>query len=786
MQGIRLVVAHVRAGRFPFCKVNMLRLVSRFVPIVSMRALFFALAFVLLLCASRAGWAAPSATQDPRSSVQQAVEPSGDQQPSPVVPSSSLSASPAKGHLPVGQTPAVVVTDRTGKSSVVVREASSESQLEFQYFVSQATGQSLPLFGQEFFARAPSTFSPVEDAPVSADYVVGPGDEVLIRAWGQVDIDYRAKVDRAGNLNIPKVGVLHVAGTEYRQLNTYIRTAISRVFKNFELNVSLGELRSIQIFLVGQARFPGSYLVSSMSTLLSALFATGGPSNKGSMRRIILRRSNQVMTEFDLYDFLLRGDKSRDVKLLPGDVIQLLPIGPLAAVVGSVNSQAIFELKRGESLAHLLTAAGGLSTTAAGQRITMERIVERSLRKVEEFSLDTDGLARPVRDGDIIHVYAISPKLENVVTLRGNVATPANLPWRKGMRISDLIPDRAALLSREYWLQRNAAVKTKIDAESDFKPRVDGELNWNYAVIERMHPVTQAVTLIPFNLAKAVLQREPSANLLLEPGDVVTIFSREDIRQPQDSRDRFIRLEGEVASPGLYRLQPGESLRQLLRRLGGVTPNAYLFATELTRPSARNAQQVRMNQFLAQLNVQMEYESIVMSRNSNPQDYSERGDVVNRGRFLESLRELRPSGRVLVQVDPRARLVEELPDVPLEDGDRLYIPPKAKLVGMIGAVHRESSVAFRDRMTLSEYLALAGGVTREADESAIYIQRADGSIWSKRQSFLGFGAVDIMPGDTIVVPYETDRTLWRKMVRDWAQIFYQFGIGIAAIHALSK
>lgn len=188
--------------------------------------------------------------------------------------------------------------------------------------------------------------APLEDAPLSADYVIGPGDEVLIRAWGQVDIDYRAKVDRAGNINVPKVGVLHVAGTEYRQLNAYLRTAISRVFRNFELNVSLGELRSIQVFVVGHARYPGTYLVSSMSTVLSALFATGGPSNKGSLRRIYLRRNNQVVAEFDLYDFLLRGDKSRDMRLLPGDVIQIPPVGGLAAVVGSINTQAIFELKK--------------------------------------------------------------------------------------------------------------------------------------------------------------------------------------------------------------------------------------------------------------------------------------------------------------------------------------------------------------------------------------------------------------------------------------------------------
>lgn len=740
-----------------------------------MRAFFLILASLLVLCVPRAGWAAQAATQDPRSTIQKISAPEGAE------------TKDARPDAPLSVIPKAKVSELKA-SGLLVEELPSEPPLEFQAFVSQASGRSLPLFGRDFFSRAPASFSPVEEAPLSGDYVIAPGDEILIRAWGQVDIDYRSKVDRAGNINIPKVGVLHVAGTEYRQLNTYLRTAIGRVFRNFELNVSLGELRSVQVFLVGHARFPGSYSISPMSTLLSALFATGGPSNKGSLRRIYVRRNNQLIAEFDLYDFLLRGDKSKDIRLLSGDVIQILPVGPLVALMGSVNTQAIFELKKGESLAHVLESAGGMTTTAAGQRVTLERIVERSLRKIEEFTLDPDGLARPVRDGDIVRVYAISPKIENVVTLRGNVAMPANVPWRKGMRISDLIPERAALLRPEYWVVRNQAMGVKIDKESDFKPRVTGEVNWAYAVVERMHPVTQAVTLIPFNLAKAVLQREPAANLLLMPGDVVTVFGREDIRQPEESHDRFVRLEGEVLAPGLYRLLPGETVRQLIKRLGGVTPNAYLFGTELTRTSARAFQQARMTELIARLDVQMEFENIVTTRNSSSgQDVAESRDSSEvRRRFLAALGGLQASGRVLMNIDPKTRDINGIPDVPLEDGDRLYFPPRAKVVTVVGAVHRESSVSFQESLSLSDYIARAGGEGREADSSAIYVQRADGSIWSRKQSMWPISSVTIMPGDTIVVPYETDRTLWRKFLRDWGQIFYQFGIGIAAVNAMNK
>ena len=171
------------------------------------------------------------------------------------------------------------------------------------------------------------------------------------------------------------------------------------------------------------------------------------------------------------------------------------------------------------------------------------------------------------------------------------------------------------MLSPDYWNARNAAVREAVGRESAFKPRVTGELNWNYAVIERMHPTTQAVTLIPFNLAKAVLQRDPSANLVLEPGDVVTVFGREDLRQPVDSNDRFVRLKARCV-PGLYRLLPGETARQLVKRLGGVTPNAYLFGAELTRASALGTQQNGWMSCWPRLDVQMSFETVVASRNN--------------------------------------------------------------------------------------------------------------------------------------------------------------------------
>lgn len=199
---------------------------------------------------------------------------------------------------------------------------------EFEEFAEDATGHPLPVYGRQLFDEAPTTFAPVENVPVPADYVLGPGDQLLIRAWGKIDLDSRVTVDRNGQINLPKVGTLTVAGLRYAQVEGYLRSAISDLFKDFELNVALGQLRSIQIFVLGDARQPGAYTVSSLSTLVDALFTSGGPSATGTMRHIQLRREGRTTTEFDIYDLIEKGDKSRDVRLLPGDVIFIPPIGP--------------------------------------------------------------------------------------------------------------------------------------------------------------------------------------------------------------------------------------------------------------------------------------------------------------------------------------------------------------------------------------------------------------------------------------------------------------------------
>ncbi|MEI7681293.1 MAG: SLBB domain-containing protein [Betaproteobacteria bacterium] len=664
---------------------------------------------------------------------------------------------------------------------------------EFQTFIAQSTGRMLPRYGANLFDGAPSTFAPVENIPMTPDYVIGPGDEIRVRVWGQIEADHRLLVDRNGNVSIPRIGNVPVAGVAMRDLQGHIKSAIERNFRNFELNVSLGQLRSIQIFVVGQARRPGSYTVSSLSTLVTALFASGGPSATGSMRRVQLKRADKVVTEFDVYDFVVRGDKSKDVRLLAGDVIFIPPEGALVAVSGSVKTPAIYELKETGTLKEVIELAGGLTTTAGGQKVLLERIENRKARQVDEFALTDVGLARKVKDGDLISVLAVSPKFENVVTLRGNVAMPLRYPYTEGMRISDLIPERNALIVADYYVRRNQATRIEVKGENQFMTeiqRTSAEINWEYAMVERLNPADLTTQLLPFNLGKAVIDRDPSQNLLLRAGDLVTVFSKNDFAVPLAQRNKLVILESEFQSPGVYKAEPGETLRQLVARTGGLSPNAYLFGAVFTRESTKVQQQAALTEMINRLEADLERGAVTRTQNAAfvGETDSLQQQIAAQKSTIARLRTLKATGRIVLNLPDNAK-VNDLPDLPLENGDRFLVPSAPATVDVLGSVYSAGSFVFKPGQRVADYLRLAGGPIKAADIGATYVLRADGSVTSRRQSGWVFGTLDgalPMPGDTIVVPEDFERVTWTKVLKDYGQILYQFGLGAAAIQVLKN
>jgi polysaccharide biosynthesis/export protein len=684
---------------------------------------------------------------------------------------------------------------------------------EFQEFVASSVGRRLPLYGHNLFERVPTTFAPVDRIPVTDDYQIGPGDEILIRAWGQIDLNGKLVVDRGGEVFLPKVGTLSVAGLKYQQLPEYFRTAIGRVFRNFDLTVSLGQLRSIQVFVVGQARRPGSYTVSSLCTLVNALFASGGPSGAGSMRHIQLKRDNRVVTEFDFYDLLLRGDKSKDARLLPGDVIYIPPAGPSIAIAGSVNVPAIYELREGTSLRSAIEMAGGLATTADGQKAVVERIENHDTRRVEEFPLDGQGMARPLKDGDVVRIFALSPHFQNAVTLRGNVAHPGRVEWHIGMRLRDVIPNQDALVTRDYWRATNSAANPGEKHGEGDAPRIDRqlpsaraatestteklrnqiardapEINWDYAVIQRLNPQDLTTRLVPFDLGKLVLQGDEQSNLALEPGDVITIFSQNDLAVPLEKQSKFVRLEGEFRTAGVYQAEAGESFRHLVERVGGFTANAYLYGAEFTRESVRLDQQKGLDQMIEKLEQDISRNALEPS-GVNPDDMAEkRAKLEAQRQLVDKLREVKASGRVVLDLGPDSTGVRDLPEISLEDGDRFVVPYRPSTVEMLGAVYNKNSFLYRREERVDDYLRRAGGPTRDADTARMFVIRADSSVVGK-QSVRGlwnggFASLRLMPGDAIVVPERLSHGSFLKGLRDWSQVFSQFALGVAAVRVI--
>jgi polysaccharide export outer membrane protein len=678
-------------------------------------------------------------------------------------------------------------------------EVQPEPDLEFQRFVESSLGVKLPIFGQNLFENVPSTFAPLDRVQVPADYIIGPDDELLIRAWGQVDVNWRAVVDRTGAVYIPQIGTFNVAGVKYQDLHDYLQAQIGRIFKNFQLSVSLGRLRSMQVFVVGQVKKPGSYTISSLSSLVDALFASGGPSKRGSMRRIELKRDGKTVTTFDLYDLITKGDKSKDTKLEAGDVIYVPPVGPLVALAGSINTPAIYELRDKSTLGEAIAYAGGLTNTARGGHAVVERIENRQIRETDEFPLDQEGLARELHDGDVVRFLPISSKFEKTVTLRGNVAVPGHYPWREGMRLHDLIPERNFLVTDEYWTRQNRLALTpqtpekrigQAELKNDVK-RVAAEINWQYAVIQRIDPQDLSSHLLPFNLGKAI-EGDAEQNLVLQPDDVVTIFSQADIQVPIGQQSKFVHVEGEVKQAGVYQVQPGETLRHLIIRIGGLTPQAYLYGSEFTRESTRVDQQQRLDEYVNDLSRSAQRNTAATAYlGDNPDAALVKAEADAQQNLVEKMKGLKSTGRIVLEIKPTAAGTEALPELVLEDGDRLLVPFRPATVGVIGSVYDNGAFVFKPGKTVADYLRLAGGARRDGDKGREFVIRADGSTVSRQQHrgfiSLNFDTLRLMPGDTIVVPEKLARgAAARAALRDWATILGQLGLAAGGIGTIFR
>jgi protein involved in polysaccharide export with SLBB domain len=529
------------------------------------------------------------------------------------------------------------------------------------------------VFGRDLFSGVPSTFAPLGAVQVNSDYLVGPGDVLQIRGWGMVDIDVNVTVNRSGEIYIPKVGLVRVSGVRYRDLQGYLKKAVGRIFTNFDLSASIAQTRSVQVYIVGQALRPGTYTFSAMSTLLNALFASGGPSATGTMRNIKLRRVGQTLKTFDLYDLLIYGDKSTDIDLQDGDVIYIPEVGPLVALLGDVKNPAIFELKKETSLAEIVSWAGGFQSAAALKNVIVEKNIDSRFQTIAEFK--ADGLS-------------IEQKL---------------------------------------------------------------------------------------------------AKLPLRPTDIVRVFSPGAVPLQAKAERSFVRIDGAVRNNGVYELKEGETLKGLVTRIGGVSDQAYVYATKLTRESVRANQQKNISE--AADRMEKELESKAKQEISGERD-EKRVAILQREyetqrRMIQSIRSSTPEGRIVLNLKSADATLTDLPDFPLEDGDMVYIPKRAATVDVIGAVFQQNTFMYDPSRSPNEYLEQAGGVSVTGDKGRIFRVCADGSVKSRKQGALS-GSMN--PGEALVVPEKISTNTFSlvEFLKDWTTILYQFGLGAAGLKTLKN
>lgn len=544
----------------------------------------------------------------------------------------------------------------------------------FQAYAAGVTGKDLPVFGKDLFSDVPSTFAPFDSAQVNQDYVIGTGDELQVRGWGMVDIDVSATVDRSGAIFIPRVGSVKVSGVQYKDLQGYLKKAVGKIYNNFELTASIAQTRAVQVYVVGHAVRPGTYTLSAMSTLLNALFTSGGPDATGSMRNIQLKRGTQTVSTFDLYDMLSKGDKSSDMTLRDGDVIYIPEVGPLVALTGNVKRPAIFELKGPANLGEVVAWAGGFDSAAETKQVIVEKNVDNRYKTVVELAAD-----RGVTTGQL-----------------GGIA--------------------------------------------------------------------------------------------VNPTDVLRVFAPGAVPVQAQIQNEYVRVGGEVKQSGIFLLKKGETLRELVARVGGANDNGYLYATQLNRESVRRIQQSKLNEVADRF--ERDLEANATQRMGASADASNAAkvtaEVEQQRRIVQKLRSIRAEGRIVLDLPGLETQVKNLPDVPLQDGDSIYIPRRPGTVDVLGAVFQQNAFVYRPQRSANDYVQQAGGLTSTANKSEMYIIRADGSAKSGQSTgwFSGVGGVTLNPGDTVVVPETIDRSTFMQSLKEWTAIFYQFGLGAAGLKVL--
>lgn len=832
--------------------------------------------------------------------------------------------------------PVVQVRSQQGADAIEIRRSYEEFIRESKPL--EVSTAHLQQYGYDLFASEPSTFAPVTDVPVPPEYVLGPGDEIKVQMYGKDSKELALTVDREGAVSFPQIGPISVSGLSFSQAKALLAEQISQKMIGVSASITMGQLRSIRIFALGDVYRPGSYTVSGLSTLSSALFASGGVKKIGSLRNIELKRNGRKVTTIDLYDFLLHGNTSKDVRLLPGDVVFVPPIGKTVSIAGEVVRPAIYEIKNERSVAEVIKLAGGLMPKAYLDEAMIERIDTQGEQKVVNLSLlGGAGENTTIRSGDVIKVFSGTEFENNQILTIGNLKRPGKHAWQAGMRISTLIGNLDDLLPEtflDYGVIEREASDTREPMVIRFKlgeilsPQAKGgeldlllqsrdrvyvfkranfreqpkvsiagsvktpgqyeykrnmriadlvlaaggilrETDMGWAEIYRTDATTHDVSILKVNLAMAMaadvsndlslqdldrvvvhsiyetkeregvavmgevhkpgsfplgagmkvsdlvfaagnvtpmaylknaeitrytiedgqkrvsdhfvvnlesaLKGDAQANLILKPYDVLNIRRVSNWRAAEQ-----VAIIGELAHPGSYPIEEGETLSSLLKRAGGFTAEAYLPAVVFTRESVRQEQAKQAEELSRRMEAELAQQEVAVSTLRDESLRVQQQQALDaRKRLLQQFKATQATGRMVIRMQDIAKLEKSEFDVKLRNGDKVFVPKRPDEVLVVGEVYNHSAVLFDADYDRDDYVKQAG-LTRMADESEIYIVRADGRVDMSGGSWYSFSA-DLQPGDTIVVPQDLARMNALDVALDWTRVTMQLGTSLAAM-----
>lgn len=669
--------------------------------------------------------------------------------------------------------------------------------------------KDINIFGYELFNKLqPSTFTPTDNASVPADYPISAGDEINLLLWGRINEEYNLKVSRDGTINIPRIGPVTVANHTFDNMKKNITDRIDKI-GGVNSTISMGKLRTIGVYIVGEVKTPGFYTVSALSNVTNALFYAGGPTHNGSLRNVQLKRNGKVISTIDFYDFLLSGNDQSNLRLQSGDVIIVPLIKEMAAVVGNVRRSALYELKGKTNLQEIIEIAGGITPAAWVNRIQIERFFNNSRKIV----LDIDSINQKpsqfeIKDGDIIKIYPVLEKDKNAVYLSGNVLRPGKYEFRDGMRITDIIPDYHCLLPETYF---------------------------EYAIILRQEPPSFLNRIITFDLKQILENPDSQQNILLQERDQIVIYNK-DFFEP----DRSVSVEGAVTKEGKYKLLNNMKIRDLILQAGGLSDDASPVRGELYRRISRNNEIISTekldfsienamkddpqhnlllqksdrvfirskkgweNERKVTLSGQFVYpgtyvlfeketlgdlikraggfkddaslaaavftrKSVGELQKNYAQEYSKQIEMDILNLSTDATTKLDPelvnqitnqqlsltkksdekivSGRVIIDLSNESNYSDFL----LEDGDKLHVPRTPNTVSVVGEVFNPSTFKFeKHNRKVSDVIETAGGMKKNADKKRVYIIKANGKIVTNKS--IKILSSNLEPGDAVVVP----------------------------------